>query len=142
MKIAVFSTSEIQKFEGMTRNLISTGLLEKAIKLGYTIYVITSRTKFSELDDWWLSKIEKLYTGYNGYGAGDVAFIETWKQFYQDRGIDLNDLKIRRIENELSDSQIDQGTSWMEYQNNLKIFGIKRGIDFIEKDQDVFDVLN
>ena len=47
MKIAVFSTSEIQKFEGMTRNLISTGLLEKAIKLGYTVFVITSRTKFS-----------------------------------------------------------------------------------------------
>lgn len=119
-KFAVFSTSEIQKFKGMTEELISTGLLEKALKQGYKVFVVTTRNQFRDSSDkWWQDKVIKVYTGYTNGGATDEGMISVWKQFYQDFGIDLNLLEIKT-------------DRWTDYHNNLSRFGFKKGIDFCE----------
>lgn len=115
-KFAVFNTSEIQKFKGMSDELVSTGLLEKALEQGYAVFVVTTRNQFSDTDKWWRKLVMRTYTGHTGNGMTDEGMISTWKRFYQDFNIDLNLLKV--------------GDRWMDYQDNLSRFGIKRGIDF------------
>lgn len=132
-KIAVFSTSEIQGFDyrNNSSEIVSTGLLESALSQKYTVYVITTRTNFrDDIDSWWQSKVKKIYTGYTGYGANDKGFIQSWKTLYTDLGIDLNLLVLSYRNNQeyFLDSQ-----SWLDYQNNLSRFGIKRGRDFLPK---------
>lgn len=88
-KIAVFSTSDIvagvytqalgeeaerhlrinrrkfgaHKYEDATITSFSTGLLEKAIDEGYKVYVVSTREKLHECDDWWAAILpsEQIY---------------------------------------------------------------------------------
>lgn len=131
-KIAVFNTTEIQGYDyrNNSSEIVSTGLLEIALMQKYTVYVITTRTKFrDDIDDWWQSKVKKIYTGYTGHGANDKGYIQTWKSLYIDLGIDLNLLTLPPANK--YKNYIDE--SWMDYQGNLSRFGIKRGGDFIPK---------
>ncbi len=76
MKIAVFTTSDIQShasnvrcyvkkplhtsqvdFGGKVHEYASWGVLEKALEQGYHVYVVTTRTFFSTHDDWWLELV-------------------------------------------------------------------------------------
>lgn len=149
-KIAVFSTSEIQKYDRNSdyKTMISTGLLEIALTKGYTVYVITSRTTFrDDIDAWWQSKVKKIYTGYKGYGASDREFIQTWKSFYNDQNIDLTLLELSDrnyrsyTSSDNEDDRMDNTQCWMDYQNNLVRFNIKRGIDFSPNKNDPYKCL-
>ncbi|MAP23893.1 MAG: hypothetical protein CL582_23425 [Alteromonadaceae bacterium] len=78
-KIAIFSTSEIQRHwypsmrlpvrseivrkDGRIAKFASTGYLEKAIKEGYEVYVASTRSSLHEHDKWWteLVKSENIF---------------------------------------------------------------------------------
>ena len=57
-RIVVFSTSDIQEYT-RKQTLESTGNLERALSLGFTVYVVTTREKFSGTDEWWLAKVNR-----------------------------------------------------------------------------------
>jgi len=74
-KIAIFSTSEIFRHwypniglpiiskvtrkDGRVVTFASTGSLEKAMKNGYKIYVVSTRESLSEEDTWWRKLVNK-----------------------------------------------------------------------------------
>lgn len=120
MNKAVFTTSDIQRFKGMSDTLESTGKLEKAIEQGYEVFVITTRTVFNpEIDDWWRNQVSGIYTGYIGYGATDKGMIETYKQFYRDQNINPDEVITKFPE-----------ITWVDYAVSLEFHGFKRGKDF------------
>ena len=73
-KIAIFSTSEIQRHwypvmglpvksevvreDGRVAKFASTGCLEKAVKEGYRVYVASTRSSLHEHDKWWVKLVE------------------------------------------------------------------------------------
>ena len=135
MNKAVFTTSDIQRFKGMSDELESTGKLENAISQGYEVFVITSRTVFKpEIDDWWRNQISKLYTGYTGGGAQDSGLIETYKRFYRDQNIDPDNMILRKItcetEQDSKYSQYAREIRHMDYADRLEVYGFKTGKDF------------
>ena len=136
MNKAVFTTSDIQRFKGMSDELESTGKLENAISQGYEVFVITSRTVFKpEIDDWWRNQVSKVYTGYTGGGAHDSGLIETYKRFYRDQNIDPDNMILRRI-----GCHTEEDSKWfdkypfepahMDYADRLEVYGFKTGKDF------------
>lgn len=133
MNKAVFTTSDIQRFKGMSDDLESTGKLENAIKQGYEVFVITSRTRFfPKIDDWWMNQVSKVYTGYTGGCATDKGMIETYKRFYRDQNIDMTPRMIgpyTREDSEFYDKFPEEGR-WTNYENKLKHYGFKTGRDF------------
>jgi hypothetical protein len=136
MNKAVFTTSDIQRFKGMSDILESTGKLEKAIEQGYEVFVITSRTVFKpEIDDWWRNQVSKVYTGYTGQGATDSGMIETYKQFFRDHNIDPDDMILGFIgchteKDSKFYSEYQPKISWMDYADRLQVYGFKIGKDF------------
>ena len=133
---AVFTTSDIQIFKGMSDDLESTGKLEKAIEQGYEVFVITTRTIFKpEIDDWWRNQVSKVYTGYTGQGATDSGMIETYKRFYRDQNIDPDDMVIGQIgchNEEYSEflERYPHNIHWMDYADKLEHYGFKTGRNF------------
>ncbi len=136
MNKAVFTTSDIQRFKGMSDTLESTGKLEKAIEQGYEVFVITTRTVFKpEIDDWWRNQVSKVYTGYTGQGATDSGMIETYKRFYRDQNINPDNMILGRIgchtkeDSEYFD-KFPPEDRWTTFENKLKYYGFKTGRDF------------
>lgn len=132
---AVFTTSDIQIFKGMSDDLESTGKLEKAIEQGYEVFVITTRTIFKpEIDDWWRNQVSKVYTGYTGQGATDSGMIETYKRFYRDQNIDPDTMILRQItcetEQQSKYSNYSREIRHMDYADRLQVYGFKTGRDF------------
>lgn len=135
MKKAVFTTSDIQRFKGMSDTLESTGKLEKAIEQGYEVFVITTRTRFfPENDDWWRNQVSKVYTGYTGNGATDLGMIEAYKRFYRDQNIDPDTMILRQItcetEQQSKYSNYSREIRHMDYADRLQVYGFKTGRDF------------
>ena len=62
MKIAVFSTTDVQRWypPDFSRRLEvpqSTGVVEAALALGYTVYVASTRMKLGLHDQWWVALV-------------------------------------------------------------------------------------
>lgn len=99
-RIVVFSTSDIQTLE---RNCTSpeldegysfrsTGELERAIDLGFIVYVISTRHKLSESDKWWFDKANYVYlatSAMDSMCANSPALITPWLKFFQELSIPL-----------------------------------------------------
>jgi hypothetical protein len=91
-RIVVFSTSDIQEY---TRNqtLESTGKLEKALSLGFTVYVVTTREKFSGTDEWWLAKVNRANVLTSTRATEDDVYVNSpgtiapWVKLYTMLGI-------------------------------------------------------
>jgi len=136
MNKAVFTTSDIQRFKGTSDELESTGKLEKAISQGYEVFVITTRTRFKpEIDSWWQNQVSNVYTGYTGNGATDSGMIETYKRFYRDQHIDIDQIVIGKRgcdTKEMSEyhEKFPLEDRWTSYENELRYFGFKTGKDF------------
>lgn len=99
-RIVVFSTSDIQTlvpsgFVGTNvrgNQFQSTGELERAIDLGFTVYVISTRHKLSESDKWWFDKANYVYlatSAMDSLCANSPALIAPWLKFFQELGIPL-----------------------------------------------------
>ena len=110
-RIVVFSTSDIQTYvsgdsrlnpttyvSGDSRlnptppKFQSTGELERALSLGFTVYVISTRHKLSETDKWWFDKADYVYlatSAMDSLCANSPALIAPWLKFFQELNISL-----------------------------------------------------
>jgi hypothetical protein len=105
--IAVFTTSEIFStwqdrrknlehkgtFEGghETVDIYSTGNLEKAVEQGYDVYVVSTRTKLGEHDEWWLSLVKRnnIFLVEKDENDHREALLRPWKILYKHLCIDF-----------------------------------------------------
>jgi hypothetical protein len=96
-RIVVFSTSDIQTWVSgprgaMAPSLESTGELERALSLGFTVYVISTRHKLSETDKWWFDKANYVYlasSAMDSMCANSPALIAPWLKFFQELDIPI-----------------------------------------------------
>lgn len=120
-RIAIFSTSDIQQYVGADTYLkarpgnlrkaveddtflMSTGNLERAVRLGFDIFVVTTRPKFSSTDDWWkvyVSEDQILTpdTRQDAMFANSPGLIAPWIRLFEKLGIPLP-AKSRDIDDE------------------------------------------
>lgn len=130
-RIAIFSTSDIQRYVGAdtflkaTGNLraavgndtfmMSTGNLERATLLGFDVWVLTTREKFSDTDNWWKEYVSadqilmpsdkwvnpECFVERPFYGANSPELIAPWLALYEKLGIPLPFRKL-----------VDDGREW------------------------------
>lgn len=117
MKIAILTTSDIQKLDFRDNSLRSTGVLESLLENDYQVYVVSSRTSFGEHDYWWMGLLQE----YGGkvfqpkrpvYSANDIDLIALWARMYE-----IVDRKLLAPE----------FSTWMDLQEDLSNQGILTG---------------
>lgn len=146
-KIVVFTTSDIQTcyreknstflFEMYGEKWYSTGKFEKAISEKYEIYVISSRSQLGMHDIWWVEQIPKaniIIGGYDGRGATDKKFIETWREFYRMMGYNPDEIQLFPLtvlqENDMK-FWGEYKETWMSYWHSLHRIGIATAKDIL-----------
>lgn len=135
-KVAVFTTSDIQgrlaavkrlvdspprietvELRGQKETFASYGKLEKALSMGYKVYVVTSRHEMGSQDQWWIKLVgsDNCVMAKN-YGSSTCEnCIQEWKNF---------------IQNTLGLEPNTEAHSWMDLMYGLKEHGIKLGSEF------------
>jgi hypothetical protein len=92
-RIVVFSTTDIQQIDYRKPGVPqSTGELERAIAMGFTVYVVSTRHKLSDGDKWWFDKADYVYlatSAMDSLCANSPALITPWLKFFQELNIPL-----------------------------------------------------
>ncbi len=99
-RIVVFSTSDIQtwvsgdsRLNPMPPKFQSTGELERAIALGFTVYVISTRHKLSDTSDkWWFDQANYVYlatTPMDSSCANTLGLLAPWLKLYDELDIPI-----------------------------------------------------
>lgn len=139
-RIVVFSTSDIQTLErnvpdngGYT--LKSTGMLERAKSLGFTVYVISTRSKLSDGDAWWFLLADRIYLSstpsFDSWGCNSPELIAPWLKLYHELKIplpskrrDWDDEEFLKNELEGPLPQIFGFHSWLDAREGLRNINI------------------
>lgn len=143
--IAVFTTSDIQYHswpELFQAGLKSTGKLERAIAEGFTIYVVSTRTKLSETDAWWRVHVpdERIFLSSENVDGGYVnspSTITPWERLYDVLGLTPMDLsRADIVEAEKKEMTPRAFACWMDANYQLASHGIRQGSSFRATIQD------
>jgi len=124
-KIAVFNTSHLYTDDESApivfsnpdgKTLRTSGCLERAIRDGYEVYVISTRSRASLADRWWLSMVKLGNVSFSGYATGDArcpVYIAQYRTLYDRLGLPWS-----------------RFSSWMEARDALKRHRVRLGFTF------------
>jgi len=92
-RIVVFSTTDIQQIDYRKPGVPqSTGELERAIAMGFTVYVVSTRNKLGDGDKWWFDQAFRVLlatTPIDDTCVMTPGLLVPWLKLYEELGIPL-----------------------------------------------------
>ena len=91
MTVAILTTTDIQTWSFKKNSPKSTGNLERLLEEDVEIYVLSSRNKFGDHDEWWLKLVDsdKVFHPSEPIfgGASDLTLVNIWRNMYGKLGL-------------------------------------------------------